>query len=511
MIRGAIIIFLVNYCTFLFSQEGYFTREFEARKKNIPVEILNNHSSYFYVLRINTAVHDITIERRSKPGAEMLAFTPLKLDSVNAGWFDYENLDYVAFEKRHKLYFLFEKVLNSKRTLYLKVIDTLGKASGFTELASLEGDKYTAEFYFDCRVTENKDILIIATRVGFTGIKRRVAMLFSTTKREMIWTKRLPLENESTISSWYFTCNKTNDLLYFQTYSSILGYETFGGMTQSIIRLDSLLFWSWAANATAPVASWLDIEEMTSIRTGFILPDTAGVFLSVQGLEEDTLTGDQKELIVNIKLKALSGDQEYMTKTYYDESIRDQLTFYDGTNNKASWYKMHALPDNYKTGSYLYTLSERTEPEPFSKQDYYKELLFRKTDLRDGRIVTHKIIPRKIFFFRNRTRFKNIGNVMISMFKDSLKLLVLENPSNFKKDPNVFNNREFKKETNLWNSNIVSYSLRPDGRLEKKLVFKNGEFDMVPVNYSSNGQRDIILYLNNSRFEKFAILNLYPF
>src|SRR6187551_238351 len=161
MIRGAIIIFLMNYCAFLFSQELQFSRDFIAMKKNLPVAIINNHSNYFHVLRYNKDVHDLTLERRAKPSAEILAFTPLKLDSVNASWFNYENLDYVFHEQDHHIYFLFEKVLNNKKELFLKSIDTTGKASGFKLLASLEKDNSVSDISFEYHLVDQNKLLLI--------------------------------------------------------------------------------------------------------------------------------------------------------------------------------------------------------------------------------------------------------------------------------------------------------------------------------------------------------------
>jgi hypothetical protein len=144
MMRSVIIIFLINYCSFLISQNAIYSRKFDALKKNLPLAIINNNPNYFYVLRFNKLAHDITIERRAKPSGEIIAFTPLKLDSVNASWFDYEQLDHLFFEHNYKTYFIFEKVLNTKKSLYLKITDTTGKSTGFIELASLYRDNATS-------------------------------------------------------------------------------------------------------------------------------------------------------------------------------------------------------------------------------------------------------------------------------------------------------------------------------------------------------------------------------
>jgi antitoxin component YwqK of YwqJK toxin-antitoxin module len=91
---------------------------------------------------------------------------------------------------------------------------------------------------------------------------------------------------------------------------------------------------------------------------------------------------------------------------------------------------------------------------------------------------------------------------------NKLMVLVLESPLNFSNEPNAFNYHRFKKETNLWKANIVMYVLNEDGTLEKKIMYRNNNYDAVPMDYQSNGQKDFVLYLNNGKSEKFAILNL---
>src|SRR4051812_4590413 len=119
MKRNAIILFLMSYCVFLFPQNLVFSERFETTKKNSAIELINANPHYFYLLRYNKEAHDFTLERRSKPSAKVLNFTRLKLDSVNASWFDYSKLDYILFEQEQKLYFIFEKELNSKKEIFL--------------------------------------------------------------------------------------------------------------------------------------------------------------------------------------------------------------------------------------------------------------------------------------------------------------------------------------------------------------------------------------------------------
>ncbi|WP_317899099.1 hypothetical protein [Aurantibacillus circumpalustris] len=502
MVRSAIIIILVNCCASLFSQEFRFSRNFETRKKNIPVQIINNHPSYFHVLRINYVVHDITIERRIKPSAEIVAFTPLKLDSVNASWFDYENLDYILFEANNKLYFLFEKVLNTKRTVYLKIIDTTGKSSGFIELANLESDKNTEAFHFNFSQTVNNNILMVASKTALNGIIRRVALLFSTQKREIIWTKQLPLENDIEISSWSFTCNEKNDLLYLQSRSSIIGTETFGGITHTRTRLDSLVFCDWKASSAKTVYRPLNLSKGDYIRQGTIIPDSNAVVISFLTTREDTIKNDWPEIIVNIKLDGASGKQIYNTSTNYDEEIRRQLTFYDGPQ-KESYFKNHQSIGNHVEHQFAYSLFARSE------KDYYKELLFRKTNLRNGEVVSQKIIPRKIFFFAGRTRYKNFAEPMVHFYGDSLKITLIEHASNRGSEAGNYKYKTFKKLSGPRKASVVIYSLCADGVFKKKEIYRNSNYELIPLNYYSTEQKDMVFYLNNSKFEKFAILQMY--
>ena len=179
--KRAIIFLLINYCSFLFSQSPSFTKEFECLKNNVPIKIINAHPNYFFVLRYNKAGHDFTIEKRNKPDAKVLAFTPLKLDSVNANWFDYENLDYLFFNSGSKLYFVFQKILNSKQVVYIKEIDSSGKSTGFRELAVQEADKGIEGFNFVIKTTAQNNLLIVSEQ-NYNGIKKKLALYYDPVK-----------------------------------------------------------------------------------------------------------------------------------------------------------------------------------------------------------------------------------------------------------------------------------------------------------------------------------------
>jgi hypothetical protein len=111
-----------------------------------------------------------------------------------------------------------------------------------------------------------------------------------------------------------------------------------------------------------------------------------------------------------------------------------------------------------------------------------------------------------VFSFKERTRFKNIGTAMPFVYDKELAILALESPINFSSEPDNFEYHRFKKETNLWKANIVMYKIESDGSLKKKLVYRNNNFDAIPMQYQTNGQKEFVLYLNNGKTEKFVIL-----
>jgi hypothetical protein len=507
MNRSVISLVLIHCCAFLLSQDLRVSRTFEARKKNVPIKILNNHPSHFYVLRLNSAVHDMTVERRAKPGAEILSFTPLKLDSVNAGWFNYEHLDHLFFESEDRVFFVFEKVQNTKKTIYIKTLDETGRSNGFTEITSLQREASSHDFGFIFKRTAEDNILIIAFRHGRNGITRKTAILFDPRTLKTLWTRRLPFEVSATEYTGAFECNGRHDLFYTKTTSSIIGYET--GYrdniryTEPVLRLDSLFVIKWAYEGDAPQRKYVSLNGMTRIRNGFILPQDQDVFISLQGLCETPENDSVQGLVTNIRLETASMDLLYNRASPYTPALCDQLTFYDNPR-KEFYYKDYTPFRNYQAGSLLYSLYERTEGY------YYKELLLFQSDLRSGEVLSQKVVPRKVFFFRNRTRFKGMGNVMASLRNDSLELIVLENPDNFRRDPETYDYPAFRKETRLFRAHVMVYSMGREGRLKKRLIYRNSEFDLVPLQYESRGQHDLVFYLNNQRKERFATWNWNP-
>jgi hypothetical protein len=471
----------------------------------VPLSIINDHSSYFYLLRYNKAAHDITIERRAKPSAEILSFTPLKLDSLNADWFDYEKLDYLFFEQNNKTYFLFKRILNSKKTIFLKIIDTLGKSSGFIELASIEKEKGVADVNFEFKRTVNGNVLIIASQgYGNFAVKKQ-ALLFDIDKRKIIWIKKLPVENANTGYSVAFESDESNDLFYVLVKAHVASfkrkYVNQVQMTVPVLFFDTLSLLSFLNNDPGIIKSKLAINNLSGLNSIRLIPNEHEVSVIAHFSKQDNMN-NVSTYFLNQKFSTDLSKEFYVNIMPLDSSLNECLTFYDGSDYKNASEKEYRHLIKFQNKTIDYQISERVEDY------YYKELFVWKNDLESGKIFCQKILPRKVYSFKGRTRFKNIGSAMPLIQNNKLMVLVLESPLNFSNEPNAFNYHRFKKETNLWKANIVMYVLNEDGTLEKKIMYRNNNYDAVPMDYQSNGQKDFVLYLNNGKSEKFAILNL---
>jgi len=454
-------------------------------------------------LRYNKAAHDITLERRANPGAEIISFTPLKLDSINANWFNYEKLDHLFFERDHHFYFLFEKVLNSKKTLYLKIVDTLGKASGFIELATLEKEKGVTDITFEYKKSFNDNILIIASKVYGEFAVKKSAILFDIENRKIAWIKKLPVENAAYGYSNTFECNEENDLFCILTKAHVATfkrkYMNHAQMMVPVLHFDSVSIVSFLNNNSFPIKKQIAVNDLTGLKSIRLVTSKQQVSVIAHFCKEDK-NGKNSIYFLNQKFSTDLTNEFYATVTPLDATLKESLTFYDGTDYKEASDKDHSYFVNFKLKDHDLQISERVE------EYYCKELITWQSDLQTGEISMQKIIPRKIYSFQGRTRFKNSGKAMPFIYKDKLHVMVLETPANFKKDANAFDYHHFKKETNLWRSSIVMYVLGTNGNLEKKLVCRNTNYDAVPMHYTANNSNEIILYLNNSKSEKFIFL-----
>ncbi len=503
MMRCAIIILLVNYCAFLFSQPLSFSRVFESNKKNVPIAIINKHENYFHVLRYNKVAHDFTLERRSKHLAEMISFTPLKLDIVNADWFNYEHLDYILYEYQHKVYFIFEKILNNRREVFLKVVDTLGKATEFISLAALE--KGNAEdIKFEYKITGENKILVIGITSYVSNVERKTVLLYDPARLEKIWLKTLPLENQAIGYSQGFECNPAGDLYYILSKPLVWHYERkYVDHTQiqvPVFSHEAVCFARIPYNSTQPVKKELLTNYFARFYSVNIHATNSDVyaFFHFSGFVEEE---NEKVFFMNLKWDATLTTVIYDTIATLNEKIEKQLTFYDGTDFKAAPNKEFSFLDRVISNDELYILSERKDG------NFYKELLLIKVALATGVILEQKIIPRKIFYYKERTRFKNVGLSSRILCNGNYETILSESPDNIGEQPDEFKYHDFAK-VGMWGGNMMLYSVK-SGRTEKRILYENGDYDYIPTLTQTDGC-DFVFYLSRGKYEKFAILRLYP-
>jgi hypothetical protein len=192
---------------------------------------------------------------------------------------------------------------------------------------------------------------------------------------------------------------------------------------------------------------------------------------------------------------------KYSTNTPLKRSLAEKLTYYDGTDYDDPADKEFKIYQSLVIGNDLYFFSERRD------ETYFKELLTWKADISSGEITLQEIIPRKIFFFKDRTRYKSLGQPAHLECGNILYTFLLESNGNQKAEPADFQFQKFNKQGHFWGGNLTAYMLDPKGTLTKKIFYKNGEFDFVPLKYESD-QGEFLFYLSKGRAEKFAILRL---
>lgn len=459
--------------------------------------MINNHPGYFHVLRYNKEVHDITLERRSKPNAAMLAFTPLKLDSVNAGWFNYEKLDYLCWEQDHKVYFVFEKVLNTKCTIYLKVIDSLGKSSGFAEVSSLDAEQGVGvELTFS--KNEENTLLVVGALSYPSGIVKKTAQLYDINSRHQIWTKRLPHENFYKEKTDGYIVNPARDLFYIHYDIRSVAFIKRGAKEQMIINEfgDIKLFKS-AAQSKELTSYTINLKAIEAVYSATLLPVTGGIVFTGHLVEEDF---GKKPFLYVEKINDDLSAPVYSRKYPFPLNISEQLTFYDGSDYKDPAFKNYTLKNAFINSDRLYYITERKE------ENYYKELLSWYIETSTGLLDKVEIIPRKIFYFDDRTRFKKMGECMLSLKNDTLNYYLLEDPANFTTESSLWKYHAFAKQTNLWGATIVSYASPLKGAPKKKRIYTNKNFDLIPMSYQTSGVKDEVFYLNEGSYEKFGFI-----
>lgn len=461
--------------------------------------MINNHSDYFHVLRYNKAAHDITVERRAKPGGAILSFTPLKLDSVNANWFNYEKLAYSFWEEDHRVVFVFEKMLNTKSTIYMKVIDTLGKSSGFIEVSSTEVEPGVQLSYTFSRGAANTLLAVSASQLP-NGVIKKSAVLYDIRKHAVVWTKKLPHENSYKEKTDGFVSNHQHDLMYVHYDFKSTSLIKAGPAEKRIINeFGEIKLAKSAADSKEIIFYLLKLKGIEAVYSATIVPHDNETLFAGYMVKDDF---GKKPFLYVEKINEDFSAGIYQHEHPLPYNISEQLTFYDGSDQKDPAYKNYALKNAVCKGNNFYLISERKE------ENFYKELLVWQVDLKSGLLKKVEVIPRKIFYFDDRTRFKKMGECMITHKNDSLRFYLMEDKANLALPSRDFRYHDFSKQTNLWGANIVAYvSGAPAGSI-KRLLYTNRNFDLIPVPYFSSKTNDEVFYFNEGTYEKFGFIFL---
>jgi len=499
MIRGAIILIFLNYCAFLFSQQPDFTAHMECSRKNYPIQIINNHKDYFHVLRYNTDIHDFSLEQRHKPDGRILAFTPFGLDSINAQWFNYENLEYLIYEKGNKLYFLFEKELNTKKMLYLKVIDNKGRASGFIKIAEVEYESSMARFDLIFKRAGDK-ILAITSREYYDGSSRKTVMCYDPEKRNMVWTRSLPLENLQTGYSVTYELSGSGDLYYVLLNKEISSYERkFINPGQVMVPVYHYNFSTLVriSGDEQITRSRLLGEDLTALNSICIVPGDSSVAVMMHCARPENSERSRvffvsqfynKDLSVNIRNKV----------TPLDARLDKQLTFYDGTDFDLPAAKDYSFRTMLCDSTSCFTLSQRIDGT------YYKEMVLWKVNLGSGDVLNQEILPKKTYYYEE---LAVKASVQCKISDGVFYAFLQEKDANAETNTRDYNYKEFKGGSG---GDLICYQISKSGEYKKRSIYVNDYFKWQPVLYQST-LNEWMFYLRKGKLETFATWPLSPF
>ncbi len=501
--RSIIIFIFVFYSALFFSQSPFYSRDFPSIKSHVPVRIVDGDSAAFYVLRYNKKIHDFTLERRSKKTFDILHFTALKLDSLNASWFDYENLDYLLFEYNYRMYFVFEKVLNQKKSIYIKSIDSSGKASDFKELANLEKGESSKDIRFVMKRSSAQQLLVVGEHYYQNATAKKVVLLYNFDKNQNEYLIKLPLENQATGFSQNYVCSNGR-LYYLLANQNLAGYRKKYTVNQELqvpyyeSTLQSLNVFNLAEKEIHQTD--LCFNKKAEIISSNIVVTNEQVNLFMHYTNRD----ENKKAEWRFLNQAFNFDltkKIHCRETLVDSAINQQLYFFDGyekADAAEKEFKPYGITEN---GAHVYQLNHRSDENAFH------EILLWKSNLMNGEVELQKLIPRNTFYFQHQTRFHYLQEIAIAQKNEDLFFLMLENRNNFKLNPEIFNAAETDKQRHLWSANLMLYKLHAKGEFTKKVVHKNGNYNAVPINFEGN-QNEFIFYLNKGKREKFAILIL---
>lgn len=476
------------------------THRYPTPVRSIPLGIINNSPTHFWLLRYNKMAHDITIEKRRKPDGSVAGFVALRLDSVNASWFDYSQLDYYFFEKNDKLYFVFERVLNRERQLFMKEIDSLCKSSGFIRIASIKMDKRETEVELDFSLTRERQLMVIRTRSYGMTVNRDVS-LYDPPTRQILYRRKLPPENPATGYSGEM-CFDRSGQVYYLLYRYHLGIDFtaslfYGEFVARRPPIDSLFLVSVDSANSFVGQLALPLEGCDYMHAAFLGEETDGCSLNGFFTRVDS-AGERRLAVARIR-----ADNGLRLKDLHvrdaDESLVERLTFYDGTDSKNAgdryyepWKEAHARDSHYffsmRWGSFN-----------------YRELIW--WQVKDGAPVAFDLVPRKTGYFENRVQFSSFGIPCLAVRDNGVAVFLLEHPANMDMGPANFVFRRFRRLESVRGARLAAYLIRDGKHYKKESLWLNRGQRCIPIPYSGT-RDDVIFYFTEGDAERFGVLPL---
>ena len=494
----AILCFVFSFTGFC-AQNLQISRYYAGNAKNVPVHIYNHNASFFYVLRYNKSIHDFIIERRTKPGAELSQIYPLRLDSVNSKWFDYEKLDYLLFENGGQLYFVFVKELNNQSTVYFKCIDAAGKITGFNAVCTATADLTKASVRMEIEKDKNNNLLITQRYRYSNQTAKTTVMCYDLQQKKFLTQLQLPIENNYTGYSTAYTMAGDSNLYYLQVFSRVASfsgqYTTQGVAMVPLFITDSLFLVKVSTNAAIQRSKVPFTNLYHQFNVHILAAENTVALVFRTAVESDSGLVHKfftcKYRAVNLRLLSYS-------EMPLDAGISKKLEYYDGSDNAKAGAKSFEGLNSFWQGSTFNVLEGRRE------QNYFKELLYWNFDTTGSVKVNQYLIPRKIFFFPNRTVYHKQAEVATVSEKNVYHLFVLEHRGNKTQRPQEYKHRSFIKQSQLRTGVLTQYKVTGAG-ISKRTVFENNDFDWVPMVYDG-WDKDFVFYLTKHKAEKWAIL-----
>lgn len=479
------------------AQSIQFSRGYTGNARNVPVLIYNHAPDYFYLLRYNKSIHDLVLEQRAKPGAEIQRIYPLQLDSVNSKWFDYEKLDYLFFEYDRFVFFVFVKELNNQSTVYLKRIEKDGKASSFLSVYTASVEPGKANLQLSISYLGLGKIQIVQ-KTRYLNQTSRVQVVVADLLESQIKTKwLLPAENAQTGFSIAYYVAGNGNLYFTRALNRISGftrrYSTTGVTLLPTVITDSLLLFCYSPK-------------------GKIVANTFGIS-SFSNASQPILSFQNDSLHIVLRASKSNGDSLYscffsqrfngsnlspdpVDSVPVTVGITEKLRYYDGGDENAFAAKEFLAINNQQLDDESEMMEGRIEG------NYYKEILYWR--YRSGsHTIQQLLLPRRVFYFQQRTAYKQQGYVAIIGPPDKRRIILLEHRNNKQIQPEQYFYKRFEKQTALRTGMLVAYCVRPEG-LEKQIIYENAEYDAVPLRYDGWSQ-DFVFYLIKNKIERFAL------